>query len=100
MSKGRMYVDRTNRHSRHKLPMWLYNIRYWLARWITPPYLITYIVLPFDENSGNVCISDGETCRPLFEAKIVYLRRPAWSRWNDQTCDKYPRSQSGSSAET
>ena len=76
MSKGRMYVDRTNRHSRRKLPMWLYNIRYWLARWITPPYLIVYVRVPFKEDRGNLCIGDGETGRPLFTADPVYLRIP------------------------
>lgn len=76
MSKGRMYVNRMNRHSRRKLPMWLYNIRYWLARWITPPYLIVYIRTPFEEVRASLPICDGETGRPLFSATTVFLRTP------------------------
>lgn len=76
MSRGKMYVNRTGHKSRHKLPPWLYNIRYWLARWITPPYLIVYIRLPFEEDRAELPICDGETGRPLFMASSVYLRTP------------------------
>ena len=84
MSRGKMYVTRMSRHSRRKLPLWLYKIRCRLARWITPPYLDADIVVPFEENGMNICINDGETGRPLFSAVPIYHRRPAWSRWNGQ----------------
>lgn len=90
MRKGKMYVTRTGHRSRRKLPLWLYNIRWRLARWITPPYLTADIILPFDENIANICIDDGETGRPFFEAVPVYLRRPSWSRWNTQTSCESP----------
>lgn len=76
MKKGKLYVDRLNRHSRIKLPHWAYLIRWRLARWITPPYLVTYVVLPYEENTISTPVADGETGMPLFNVEVIYFRRP------------------------
>ena len=76
MFKDKLYADRLSRRSRIRLPRWAYLIRWHLARWITPPYLVTYVILPYSERIVSTSIEDGETGLPLFNAEVVYLRKP------------------------
>ena len=74
MRFGHMYVNRPLGKSKVRLPLWLYNIRVWLAEKITPPDLIAYIRLPYDEDLYSFPICDSETGRPLFTVRTEYIR--------------------------
>lgn len=74
MRFGKVYVNRPLGESKVKLPLWLYNIRVWLAEKITPPDLVTFLYLPHDEITTQIPVCDGETGRPLFMIRIKYIR--------------------------
>ena len=74
MKCGRAYVNRPLGKSKVKLPLWLYNIRVWLAEKITPPDLMTHFFLPYHEELSSFGICDGETGRPLFTVRVEYIR--------------------------
>lgn len=74
MRFGHMYVNRPLGKSKVRLPLWLYNIRVWLAEKITPPDLMIYIPLPYEERTSGFPVCDGETGRPLFTVRPEHLR--------------------------